>query len=84
MKYSTPNISRRIESGNIVGSIGYWERWAAVARILWPTKSETSMHVLTRASIWSPDGSVLVRSGCAGSAASVDGDAARLPGRSGW
>ena len=51
MKYSTPNISRRMGSGNIFGSIGYWERCAAVARILWPTKSETSMHVLTLASI---------------------------------
>ena len=35
----------------MLGSIGYWERCAAVARILWPTKSETSMHVLTLASI---------------------------------
>src|ERR671912_382096 len=62
MKYSTPNISRRIDSGNIAGSIGYWERCAAVARILWPTNSVTSMPVVTRASIWSPDGSDLVRS----------------------
>ncbi len=33
--------------GEHLGSIGYCERCAAVARILWPTKSETSMHVLT-------------------------------------
>ncbi len=65
MKYSAPNISRRMRSGNISGSIGYWERCAAVARILWPTKADTSMQVLTLGSIWSPDGSDLVSWGCA-------------------
>ena len=60
MKYSTPNISWSTCRGNRVGSIGYCERWAAVARILWSTKSETSTHVSTRASMRSPDGSDLV------------------------
>ena len=54
MKYSTPNISWRMSRGNKVGSIGYCERCAAVARILWSTKSETSIHVSTLASMRSP------------------------------
>jgi hypothetical protein len=35
MKYSTPNISCTMCSGNISGSIGYCERCAAVARSRW-------------------------------------------------
>ena len=56
MKYSTPNISWRSLGGTGSGSIGYCVRCAAVARILWSTKSETSIQVSTLASMRSPDG----------------------------